>query len=32
MEWIGWTVVLGTIAALAAYRHAFGKWPLRLDL
>jgi hypothetical protein len=32
MEWIGWTIVLGTIASLIAYRHAHGKWPLRLDL
>ena len=32
MEWIGWAIVLGTIAALIAYRYAFGKWPLRLDL
>jgi hypothetical protein len=32
VEWIGWAIVLGTIAALAAYRYAFGTWPLRLDL
>jgi hypothetical protein len=32
MEWIGWAIVLATIAGLAAYRYAFGKWPLRLDL
>jgi hypothetical protein len=32
MEWIGWAIVLGTIAALIAYRTAFGRWPLRLEL
>lgn len=32
MEWIGWAIVLGTIAMLAAYRYSSGKWPLRLDL
>lgn len=32
MEWIGWAIVIAGIAALAAYRYAFGKWPLRLDL
>lgn len=32
MEWIGWTIVIALIAALAGYRYAFGKWPLRLDL
>ena len=32
MEWIGCAIVLGTIAALTAYRAAFGKWPLRLEL
>jgi hypothetical protein len=32
MEWIGWAIVIAQIAALAAYRYAFGKWPLRLEL
>jgi len=32
MEWIGWAIVVAAVLALAAYRHAFGKWPLRLDL
>lgn len=32
MEWIGWAIVIAQIAGVIAYRHWFGKWPLKLDL
>jgi hypothetical protein len=31
MCWIGFAVALAPFAALAAYRYAFGKWPLRFE-
>lgn len=32
MDWIDWAMLFALIAALCAYRYAFGKWPLKLDL
>jgi hypothetical protein len=32
MIWFGWLIVAAQIAALAGYRYAFGKWPLKFDL
>ena len=32
MEWMGWAIVFAQVAALAAYRYRFGKWPIKLDL
>ncbi len=31
MAWIGWAIVIAQIGALAGYRYAYGKWPLKLD-
>ena len=32
MAWIGWAIVIAELLVLAAYRYAYGKWPLKLDL
>jgi len=32
MDWLGWAIVIAAIAALCAWRYAFGKWPLKFDL
>lgn len=32
MAWTGWIIIIAIFAALAGYRYAYGKWPLKLDL
>jgi hypothetical protein len=32
MCWLALTLLLAPLAGLCAFRYAFGKWPLRLDL
>ena len=32
MCWLALLTLLAPLAGVGVYRHAFGKWPLRLDL